>query len=98
MKALYLFTIVVATFYAGLVSAATYNTRDARTHGDWSSLELHLGDEGFFRAINSISYSDAVISLDYSKGRCDSPFMVTRIDMNEIYSMNRTGFRGGLNS
>ena len=86
MKTLYVFTFIIAAFYAGIVSAATYNSRDVRTHGDWSSLELYLGDESFFRAINTVSYSDTTISLDYSIDKCDSPLMVTRINMGEIYS------------
>ena len=86
MNYLYVLTLIIAAVYTSLVSAETYNTRDARTHGDWRSLELYLGDERVFRAINITSYSDTSITIDYSRGECDSPLIVTRIDMGEIYS------------
>lgn len=79
-----IFLLVIAV--SGKAWSATYDTRDYRDHGDWSSLELYLGNESFFRAANVRSYVDASFTVDYYPGICDSPSFNTRVEMEERYS------------
>jgi hypothetical protein len=68
---------------APLAGATTFNTTDVEHHGQWQSLTLTLGDERHFRALEVNSYSDATLSLNFTPGVCDLPWLEVRVDLDE---------------
>jgi hypothetical protein len=52
------------------LEAAIYNSYMSQGHGRWSSLKLSLGDDVFYRAVNSTDYSDFVFSVDFPGESC----------------------------
>ncbi|TLF53267.1 hypothetical protein FEI13_01320 [Halomonas urmiana] len=70
--------------------AATYNMRNQRSHGEWASMELHLGQEGFFRAINPVAYSDGYLAVDFYPTNCREPVVSTRIETDEIQAQSQS--------
>lgn len=75
---------------ASTLHATTFNTRDAVHHEHWTSLSLALGDEEHFRALEGHSYSDATLSLNFTKGVCDLPWLEVRVDLDERQPETRT--------
>lgn len=70
--------------------AATYNLRNQKSHGDWASMELYLGQERFFRAINPVAYSDGYLAVDFYPDSCREPVFSTRIEMDEIQAQSQS--------
>ncbi len=75
----------------GVSDAATYNMRHHQNHGHWSSMELYLGQERFFRAVNAVAYSDGFLAVDHYPGNCGDPVISTRIETDEIQSETAGG-------
>ncbi|SEK74355.1 hypothetical protein [Halomonas daqiaonensis] len=74
----------------GAASATDYNTGDVQAHGGWHSLVLSLGEERHFRAIDQLSYSDAIFSVNASAGACDVPWLELRVALDEYQAESRT--------
>jgi hypothetical protein len=72
------------------VAATTFNTGDIRTHADWHSLTLSLGEERHLRAMEASSYSDAILSVNATPGACDQPWLELRVELDEYQAENRT--------
>lgn len=51
--------------------AATFNAESSRDHGAWASLKLSLGDQRFYRAINSGEYTDLRVMVDFDSAQCE---------------------------
>lgn len=86
----------VAILSAALVmvevaDAATYNMRNHQNHGHWSSLELYLGQERFFRAINNVAYNDGYLAVDHYPGNCSDPVINTRVETDEVQAESGGG-------
>lgn len=64
--------------------AETYNASQYREHGSWDSLMLSLGSERFYRAINTSSYSDTFLAVDYYDKKCTTPRLNIRVDSEEV--------------
>jgi hypothetical protein len=71
--------------------AATYNMRNHQNHGHWSSMELYLGQERFFRAVNSVAYSDGYLAVDHYLGNCSDPVINTRVETGEVQAESADG-------
>ncbi|TFH87837.1 hypothetical protein EQG41_06085 [Billgrantia azerbaijanica] len=69
--------------------ATTFNTTDAERHGHWQSAVLTLGKERHFRALEAHSYSDATLSLNFTAGVCDLPWLEVRVDLDEHQPKDR---------
>ncbi|MCE8021783.1 hypothetical protein HOP51_16930 [Halomonas sp. MCCC 1A11036] len=74
---------------APLASATNYNVSDAEQHGNWHSVTLSLGDERHFRALEQTSYSDSILSVNYTAGVCDLPWLEVRVELEELQSESR---------
>lgn len=68
---------------ATLAVATTFNTANIEQHANWRSATLTLGEERHFRALEAHSYSDALLSLNYTVGVCDLPWLEVRVDLDE---------------
>ncbi|MFQ3789792.1 hypothetical protein [Halomonas sp. A29] len=64
-------------------SATNYNVGDAEQHEHWHSVVLSLGDERHFRALEQHSYSDSILSVNYTAGVCDLPWLEVRVELEE---------------
>lgn len=60
--------LAVGLSAAPLAGATTFNTSDLETHGRWHSVTLTLGEERHFRALEQYSYSDTLLSLNFTPG------------------------------
>ncbi|WP_163557798.1 hypothetical protein [Halomonas sp. NO4] len=69
--------------------ATTFNTSDIQRHGAWQSALLSLGEERHFRALEADSYSDAILSLNFTAGLCDLPWLEVRVDLDERQAADR---------
>ncbi|MEQ6917766.1 hypothetical protein [Halomonas aquatica] len=70
-------------FLTGPAAATDYNTDDIQAHGGWHSLVLSLGEEHHVRAIDQLSYSDAIFSVNASAWACDLPWLELRVELDE---------------
>ncbi len=68
---------------AGTAMATNYNVSDAERHENWHSVVLSLGEERHFRALEQTSYSDSILSVNYSAGVCDLPWLEVRVELEE---------------
>lgn len=63
--------------------AATFEVSDTATHGDWQTATLtrQAGgeQERHFRAIETVSYDDASLSVNATPGVCDLPRLEMRV-------------------
>ncbi|PMR74795.1 hypothetical protein C1H69_12135 [Billgrantia endophytica] len=69
--------------------ATSFNTGDIEQHGNWHSLTLSLGNERHFRALEQHSYSDSILSLNYTPGVCDLPWLEVRVELDENQAESR---------
>ncbi|MCC5881030.1 MAG: hypothetical protein JJU25_00130 [Halomonas sp.] len=69
--------------------ATNYNVSDIEAHENWHSLSLSLGDERHFRALEQHSYSDSILSVNYTPGVCDLPWLEVRVELEELQSESR---------
>ncbi|MFO7647794.1 MULTISPECIES: hypothetical protein [Halomonas] len=69
--------------------ATTFNTDDAATHGHWQSLTLSLGEERHYRALEAHSYSDSLLSLNFTPGDCERPWLELRVELGERQPQSR---------
>ena len=84
------FWLLLASLLAApLAHATNYNTSDIKSHGNWHSLTLSLGDERHFRALEQHSYSDSILSLNYTPGVCDLPWLEVRVELDEHQAESR---------
>ena len=74
-------------------TATTFNTSDMETHGHWQSLTLWLGDERHYRALEAFSYSDSLLSLNFTPGVCDLPWLEVRVELGERQPESRVANR-----
>ncbi|AMD00739.1 hypothetical protein [Halomonas chromatireducens] len=74
---------------ASTALATNYNTSAVEPHGNWLSLTLSLGDERHFRALEQHSYSDSILSLNYTPGVCDLPWLEVRVELEEHQAESR---------
>lgn len=72
-----------------LAHATNYNTSDIEVHGNWHSLTLSLGEERHFRALEQHSYSDSILSLNFTPGVCDLPWLEVRVELDEHQAESR---------
>ncbi|MBW6392628.1 hypothetical protein [Billgrantia antri] len=82
------FSALLASTLAGLalagpVAATNYNVSDAEQHDSWHSVVLSLGDERHFRALEQTSYSDSILSVNYTAGVCDLPWLEVRVELEK---------------
>jgi len=75
--------LLSALLVASGAKATTFNTSDAERHERWQSATLTLGEERHFRALEAHSYSDATLSLNFTAGVCDLPWLELRVDLDE---------------
>ncbi|MBA2781051.1 hypothetical protein [Billgrantia kenyensis] len=74
---------------ASTANATNYNISDVEAHGHWHSLALSLGQERHYRALEQHSYSDSILSLNYTSGVCDLPWLEVRVELEELQAENR---------
>ncbi|MCE8035071.1 hypothetical protein EKK97_00845 [Billgrantia tianxiuensis] len=74
---------------APLASATNYNVSDAEQHDSWHSVALTLGEERHFRALEQTSYSDTILSVNYTAGVCDLPWLEMRVELEEHQPQSR---------
>ena len=90
---MHLFTLLVPTVFclalSGQAAATNYNVGDVEQHDRWHSLSLSLGDERHFRALEQTSYSDTILSLNYTPGVCDLPWLELRVELEELQPESR---------
>ncbi|ALM54226.1 hypothetical protein [Halomonas huangheensis] len=72
----------------GGAQAVDFNTTQQQQHQMWQSLVVQLGSENHVRAIESSSYSDAMLSINTTPGRCLSPWLEMRSDLGENQSLD----------
>lgn len=58
--------------------AVDFETSAHQTHEDWQTLIATLGSESHVRAVERTSYSDAMLSLNVTPGRCRMPWVEVR--------------------
>ncbi|QOR37168.1 hypothetical protein HNO52_00625 [Billgrantia diversa] len=75
--------VLVGLALAGPASATNYNVSDAEQHENWHSVVLTLGEERHFRALEQTSYSDSILSFNYTAGVCDLPWLEVRVELQE---------------
>lgn len=75
--------LLTALLAASPAQATNYNISEVEVHGRWHSLVLSLGDERHFRALEQHSYSDSILSLNYTAGVCDLPWLEVRVELAE---------------
>ncbi|RDB44248.1 hypothetical protein DU490_03060 [Halomonas sp. DQ26W] len=81
--------LLASLLAAPLAHATNYNISDIQAHGQWHSLALSLGEERHFRALEQHSYSDSIISLNYTPGVCDLPWLEVRVELDEHQAESR---------
>ncbi|MCE9662783.1 hypothetical protein LY622_04955 [Halomonas sp. M5N1S17] len=84
-----LWLLLASLLAAPLAQATNYNTSDVEAHGNWHSLTLSLGDERHFRALQETSYSDSILSLNFTPGVCDLPWLELRVELDEHQAESR---------
>ncbi len=83
-------TALLAAFpFANVALATNYNVSDVEAHGHWHSVVLSLGEEHHFRALEQHSYSDSILSVNYTPGVCDLPWLEVRVELEELQSESR---------
>ncbi|MDN6181033.1 MAG: hypothetical protein L0I84_08570 [Halomonas subglaciescola] len=92
--------LMVGAFFAGPGQAATFTLSDAVDHHDWQSVTLSRGDTGgadqaaggerHFRAVESVSYSDATLSVNATPGVCDMPWLEVRVALDDKQAEDQT--------
>ncbi|OUE40345.1 hypothetical protein BZY95_14420 [Billgrantia desiderata SP1] len=83
-------TALLAAFpFANVALATNYNVSDVEAHGHWHSVALSLGEERHFRALEQHSYSDSILSVNYTPGVCDLPWLEVRVELEELQSESR---------
>ncbi|MCG6656841.1 hypothetical protein HOP52_03490 [Halomonas campisalis] len=84
------FALLLAGLIAApLAGATSFNTSDLEAHGRWHSVTLSLGDERHFRALEQHSYSDTLLSLNFTPGVCDLPWLELRVELDEHQAESR---------
>lgn len=82
-------SLVTLSLTAGLLLSTTgavalmFNQQQVETAEHWTSLELSLGEERYFRATNLADYADTAFSVDFVPPAC-TPAFELRVDMGEI--------------
>lgn len=74
---------LVGLALAGPATATNYNVSAAERHENWHSVVLSLGEERHFRALEQTSYSDSILSVNYTAGVCDLPWLEVRVELEE---------------
>ncbi|WP_104203388.1 hypothetical protein [Billgrantia saliphila] len=74
---------LVGLALAGPAVAINYNVDDIERHDDWHSVTLTLGEERHFRALEQTSYSDSILSVNFTPGVCDLPWLEVRVELEE---------------
>ena len=67
----------------GPALAALFNTQDSERHDRWQSLTLALGEERHYRAMEASSYGDSLLSVNFTPGACERPWLELRVDLGE---------------
>lgn len=88
---------LISTALAGLLSIAMscqasalmYNQSRSQEAGHWTSLQLSLGEESYFRATNQNDYPDTSFSVTFVPDDC-RPQLELRVDMGEIAARDET--------
>ncbi|ATJ84611.1 hypothetical protein ACFPTY_16440 [Halomonas beimenensis] len=75
---------------AGPSLAGQFNTDAVRSHGDWHSLRLTLGEERHVRALEQHSYRDSVFSVNATPGACARPWLEMRVELGEVQAESAT--------
>lgn len=83
-RALLVSLILTAGLLTSNISAAVdFNTTEQQQHGMWQSLVVSLGSESHVRMIENSSYSDAMLSVNVTPGRCAQPWLEVRTSVGE---------------
>ncbi len=90
-----LFGISLATslLFSLPVLATHYNVSDAEAHELWHSVVLTLGEERHVRALQQHSYSDTILSVNYTTGVCDLPWLEIRVELEDHQPEDRVANR-----
>ena len=70
--------------------AVSFNVEDDQRHDHWQSMALTLGDERHFRAVETLSYADATLSVNATQGVCDLPWLELRVALGDAQGESRT--------
>ncbi|MBY6206114.1 MULTISPECIES: hypothetical protein [Halomonas] len=68
------------------VFATSFNTADGQRHQRWQSLTASLGGERHVRALEDTSYSDTLLSINATAGRCAIHWLELRSSLGERQS------------
>ncbi|MFC3283999.1 hypothetical protein [Litchfieldella rifensis] len=88
---------LISTALAGLLSlglasqssALMFNRNHVQNAGHWTSMELSLGEERYFRASNMSDYPDTDFSVTFIPDDC-RPQLELRVDMGKIAARDET--------
>lgn len=73
--------------------ATHYNVSNVEAHELWHSVALTLGEERHFRALEQHSYSDTILSVNYTAGVCDLPWLEIRVELEDHQPESRVANR-----
>lgn len=82
-RALAVLTTLSCISLASLAQAVSFNTQQQQQHQDWESLVVSLGQEQHIRAVERSSYTDAMLSINATPGRCTRHWLEMRSGLGE---------------